>query len=88
MATGPARRPWGDALRRACSLLIVCRLACMGRAPRRRAWCGVAAGAGEISRAIRTGRLRASPRLHPRPIDVVVYHGPGGEAWSPGGFPA
>src|SRR4051795_9621221 len=37
---------------------------------------GAAAGAGELSRAIRTGRLRASPRLHPRPIDVVVCHGP------------
>jgi hypothetical protein len=49
---------------------------------------GAAAGAGELSRAIRTGRLRASPRLHPRPIDVVVCHGPDGEARSPGGFPA
>ena len=49
---------------------------------------GAAAGAGELSRAIRTGRLRASPRLHPRPIDVVVCHGPDGETWSCGGFPA
>jgi hypothetical protein len=49
---------------------------------------GAAAGAGELSRAIRTGRLRASPRLHPRPIDVVVCHGPVGETRSCGGFPA
>ena len=26
--------------------------------------------------AIRTGRLRASPRVHPRPIEVVVCHRP------------
>ena len=42
----------------------------------------------EVIRAIRTGQLCASPRLHFRPIDVVVYHGPDGETWSCGGFPA
>jgi len=26
--------------------------------------------------------------LHLRPINVVVYHGPCGETWSCGGFPA
>ncbi len=43
-------------------------------------------------RAIRTGQLRASPRFHIRPIDVMVYHGPSGcypwETWFRGGFPA
>ena len=29
----------------------------------------------EVGRAIRTGQLHASPRLHIRPIDVVVDHG-------------
>ena len=29
-------------------------------------------------RAIRTGQLRALPRVHTRPIDVMVYHGPPG----------
>jgi hypothetical protein len=29
----------------------------------------------ELIRAIRTGWLSALPRLHLRPIDVVVYHG-------------
>jgi hypothetical protein len=31
------------------------------------------------ARAIRTGRLSALPRVHPRPIDVMVYHGPRGD---------
>ncbi len=30
-------------------------------------------------RAIRTGRLSALLRVHPRPIDVMVYHGPHGD---------
>ena len=46
-----------------------------------------AAGAGERYRAIRTGRLRASPRLHPRPIDVVVSHGPRARPGLAVGFP-
>ena len=29
----------------------------------------------ERCRAISTGWLRGLPRFHPRPIDVVVYHG-------------
>ena len=33
---------------------------------------------GEASRAISTARLNVSPRLHLRPIDVVVYDGPSG----------
>ena len=44
--------------------------------------------AGEVGRAIRTGQLHASPRVHTRPIDVVVCHGSVGETWSCGGFPA
>ena len=42
----------------------------------------------EVDRAIRTGKLHALPRFHIRPIDVVVCHGPDGEASFPGGFPA
>ena len=33
---------------------------------------------GEASRAISIARLNVSPRLHLRPIDVVVYDGPSG----------
>jgi hypothetical protein len=29
----------------------------------------------QACRAISTGQLRASPRFHIRPIDVVVFHG-------------
>jgi hypothetical protein len=29
----------------------------------------------QAKRAISTGKLNASPRLHTRPINVVVYHG-------------
>ena len=30
-------------------------------------------------RAIRTGQLRALPRFHTQPINVMVYHGPRGD---------
>ena len=49
-------------------------------------------GVFRADRAIRTGQLRALPRVHTRPIDVMVYHGPLGvapwETWFRGGFPA
>ena len=44
-------------------------------------------GSDQAYRAISTGRLNASPRLHPRPIDVVVFHGPQGRSRFEGGFP-
>ena len=36
-------------------------------------------GSDQACRAISTGQLSALLRLHLRPIDVVVYHGPDGE---------
>ena len=33
----------------------------------------------QADRAISTGKLNALPRLHSRPINVVVYHGSQGE---------
>jgi hypothetical protein len=47
---------------------------------------------GQASRAISTGQLNASLRLHTRPINLVVYEGPSGglkprETSSQGGFP-
>ncbi len=41
----------------------------------------------QACRAISTGQLNASPRLHLRPIDVVVCHGPQGRPGFEGGFP-
>ena len=41
----------------------------------------------EFSRAIRTGRLSASPRVHLRPIDVMVCHGSWARPGFEGGFP-
>jgi hypothetical protein len=41
----------------------------------------------QACRAISTGRLNALLRLHLRPIDVVVYHGPQGRPCFEGGFP-
>ncbi len=41
----------------------------------------------EAYRAISTGQLNALPRLHLRPIDVVVFHGPQGRPGFEGGFP-
>ena len=41
----------------------------------------------EACRAISTGQLNALPRLHLRPIDVVVFHGPRGRPGFEGGVP-
>ena len=41
----------------------------------------------QACRAISTGQLSALPRLHLRPIDVVVFHGPQGRPRFEGGFP-
>ena len=38
----------------------------------------VVTGSNQAYRAISTGQLNALLRLHLRPIDVVVYHGPQG----------
>jgi hypothetical protein len=42
----------------------------------------------QADRAISTGKLNASPRLHTQPINVVVFHGPDREHSFRGGFPA
>jgi hypothetical protein len=52
--------------------------------------CGVclsSSGSDLAYRAISTGRLNALLRLHLRPIDVVVFHGPQGRPGFEGGFP-
>src|SRR6201992_2852825 len=41
----------------------------------------------QAERAISTGKLNALPRLHTRPIDVVVFHGPSGRSGLEAGFP-
>jgi hypothetical protein len=70
------------------TFLPVDRIGVRSPVPVLRAACGaVAAGGVEVARAIRTGRLRASPRFHPRPIDVVVSHGPRARPGLEGGFP-
>ncbi len=46
-----------------------------------------ASGSDQACRAISTGQLNALLRLHLRPIDVVVYHGPQGIPCFEGGFP-
>ena len=45
------------------------------------------AGSDPAYRTISTGQLSALPRVHPRPIDVVVFHGPQGRPRLEGGFP-
>jgi hypothetical protein len=49
--------------------------------------CLSSSGSDLACRAISTGRLNALPRLHLRPIDVVVFHGPQGRPGFEGGFP-
>ena len=44
-------------------------------------------GGDQVCRAISTGRLNASPRLHTRPINVVVFHGSQGSSRFKVGFP-
>ena len=44
-------------------------------------------GSNQAYRAISTGQLNALLRLHLRPIDVVVFHGPQGRPCFEGGFP-
>ena len=44
-------------------------------------------GSDQACRAISTGRLNALLRVHLRPIDVVVFHGPQGRPCFEGGFP-
>jgi hypothetical protein len=41
----------------------------------------------QADRAISTGKLNALPRLHTRPINVVVYHGSSGRTRFEVGFP-
>src|SRR5208282_1231289 len=41
----------------------------------------------QVERAISTGKLRALPRFHIRPIDVVVFHGSSGRTGFEAGFP-
>jgi hypothetical protein len=41
----------------------------------------------QANRAIRTGRLNALLRFHPRPINVVVFHGSQARPGLEGGFP-
>ena len=42
---------------------------------------------GQVVRAISTGTLYASQRLHVPPINLVVYEGPSGRVGLEGGFP-
>ena len=66
-ATGPERAGW-------VWIWCVCAVGCCVR----RSPCGSGRGGGglRIARAIRTARLSVLPRLHLRPIDVLVLHGP------------
>ena len=41
----------------------------------------------KFNRAISTGKLNASPRLHTQPINVVVFHGSQGSTRFEVGFP-
>src|SRR5215210_679082 len=41
----------------------------------------------QVDRAISTGKLNALPRLHTRPINVVVFHGSQGSSRFEVGFP-
>ena len=49
--------------------------------------CALKMSAIKLKRAISTGKLNALPRLHTRPINVVVYHGSSGRTRFEVGFP-
>ena len=67
-------------------LLTVCWSAslCSGGRTQSRTWI---MGAIKFNRAISTGKLNASPRLHTQPINVVVFHGSQGSTRFEVGFP-
>ena len=69
--TGIATPPWPPAYKSRVSIRTEREKGAIRRAPR-----GRERGYGQGSRAISTARLCASPRLHLRPIDPVVYRGP------------
>jgi hypothetical protein len=52
-----------------------------------RRWSLHAMGLDQAERAISTGWLHALLRFHPRPINVVVFHGSSGRTRLEGGFP-
>src|SRR5262245_60873196 len=60
-------------------ILICCLLSIVGR------WTSINESV-QANRAISTGKLNASPRLHTRPINVVVYHGSQGRTRFEVGF--
>ena len=75
---------------RACGCVGRGRLAGFGRLSAPETWAHLGAGReaearcrisgfGRADWAIRTARLSALPRVHLRPIDVMVYHGPRGD---------
>ena len=79
-------RPDGDA--RAPRRVGYTRLSCPDTRVRLPPGTGLpSSGSDEAYRAISTGQLNALPRLHLRPIDVVVFHGPQGRPGFEGGFP-
>ena len=47
---------------------------------------GIGNESNQANRAISTGKLNALPRLHTRPINVVVYHGSQGRTRFEVGF--
>ena len=50
-------------------------------------WLCTCIGEKELDRAISIVRLSELPHVHPRPIDVMVYHGPQGRPSFGVGFP-
>ena len=83
--TPQRRRPIADG---AAPLREGSRIDTAGKAGMGSWWLRLSLAGVEVDRAIRTGQLRASPHVHTRPIDVVVYHGSDGETWFCGRFPA
>lgn len=70
---------------------VSCHLGCSASVGLCRAVCGFDPDtdheSDQADRAISTGQLSALPRLHSRPIDVVVFHGPQGSPRFEVGFP-
>ena len=67
------------------SFLRLCCPGFRGTRSRVRGWVSRRRG-GQVGRPISTGRLSALPRLHLRPIDLVVFEGPSGKSVLRGGL--